>query len=101
MERCAAGVGTGGGGAIERGFDGGGEGVEGRAVRSARARGWHHAGADFADDFFPGFGVGGDVVEVQFVQFEAAGFEFFVVAGDAVLVEEGLGRGLGVGQGEG
>ncbi len=77
MQRRTAGVGIRRGGAIQRAFHGAGKRVQGLAVRAARARRRHHARPHLAHHFLPGFGVGADVIEVQLIECQAAGFQTF------------------------
>ena len=65
----------------------------GRGTRKALRR--HHAGAKFANDFFPRLGLVADMGEIHFVELKTGGFELLVVAGDAVLIEDGALRGQG------
>ena len=91
---CAAGVGMRGGDAVERRLKGGnGAGVSG-LVGARQAGGRHGAGAQPADDVFPYGGVAGDVLGGNGVEREAAGFQAFVVAADAVTSYQIARRGL-------
>ena len=61
-----------------------------RRIGARRAGRRHRARAQLADDFFPGFGVRGNVCEVRAGEGQPAGFEAIVVTGDAVLVDRRL-----------
>ena len=88
MERGRAGIGMRGRGAVELRFEARGEGIERSAIRPRRARRRHHAGANLADHFFPGFGVDSAAWRrVKFLENQIAGLQPLAVAGDAVLTE--------------
>jgi hypothetical protein len=53
--------------------------------------GRHVADAHLADDFFPGFGIGGYVVGGEVGEAEATGFGLGAVAGEAVAIDGGGG----------
>jgi len=56
----------------------------------------HHSPAQLAHNLFECLGVLRRVVDVHLVEHQAANLGFFVVAGDAILINQGvLGRGLG------
>ena len=64
--------------------------VSGRSIRPRHSLRRHGAGAQFANDFFPGFRGGGNVVQVGVLQRKAAGAQFRAMAGDAVFVNDCL-----------
>ena len=70
-------------------------------VGLGHADGRHGAGAQLADDLFPGLGVGGGVGGVEAFEHEAAGFEALAVASDAVFGgERDIGGSVGEWDGE-
>lgn len=85
----SAGIGMGGGGAVDGAFERGDDGVVGFLVGARQAGGWHLAGLEFADHLFPGGGVLANVFCINGLEGEAGGLHLVVVAGDAVLVGEG------------
>ena len=64
----------------------------GRRIGSWASRRWHGSGAQFQDDFFEGFAIGADGVQIHRFQIEAGGVSFLAMTGDAVLVEDRPGR---------
>ncbi len=72
-----------------------GQAVERRPIGPPRAAGRHHAGAHLAHHLFQGFRVLSRLLEVQLVEHEARGLNLFVVAPDAVLVDQFPFRGSG------
>ena len=61
-----------------------------RSVRAGRS-GWRHETAvKLPHNFLPGLGIGADVGEVHSVKSEAAREQLLVVAGHAILCDEGL-----------
>src|SRR5438128_2545809 len=62
-----------------------------RGISNAGRR--HRARAQLRDNFFQRLRMSHRVRSVQTVELEAGGVEFLVMAGDAVLVEDGPGRG--------
>ena len=77
------------GGAVERSFKPGVELVHSGFVGTRHALRRHHASVQLPQNFFPGFCVIRDAVEVERVEREAGGFQALIVAGDAILVEDG------------
>jgi NAD(P)-dependent dehydrogenase (short-subunit alcohol dehydrogenase family) len=62
-------------------------------TRSARRR--HQTRTNFARDLLPGFGLGSDMLGVEFIEHQVAGFQLLVVTRDAILIDErAMPRGL-------
>src|SRR6185312_69843 len=79
---------------VERRLHPRGERFDFFAGRLGGARRRHEVAAQVAQGLFPNGGVGRGVGEIEFVEGESSGFEFGVVAGDAIFVEKGA---VGVG----
>jgi len=86
----AAGIGAGGVSAIERGFQVRGEAIEGGCVRPGHTLRGHRAHAQLANHLLPCLGPGRNFVEIRILKRQAAGAQFIVMAGYAVLIENGL-----------
>src|SRR4051794_35327328 len=74
---------------IEPGFETGNKRVDDRSFWTPGSAWRHHAGAQFADDFLPGFSVIADMLEVQLIEHQAGGFSLLVVTTHAILIEKG------------
>ena len=85
---AAAGIGVGGGGAVELRFQVRGKAGVGLRVGPRASRGRHHPRAELADDLLPGLGVASDPRDVDRVEREPRDAQAVVVAGDAVAVEQ-------------
>ena len=79
----------GGGAAVEFLLHERDHGFEYRRSRTRHARGRHHPGAKLAHDLFPGLGVVVHTGGVELIEQQSSGLQALVVAGDAILIEEG------------
>jgi len=55
-------------------------------TRSARWR--HQTRTNFARDFLPGFGLRSDMLEIEFIEHQVAGFQLLVMTRNAILIDE-------------
>ena len=79
--------------AVELGLEPRRERLVGLRIRARAADGGHPPGAQLRSDLFPHLRALGDLLDVRRVQREPRGAESFVVAGDAVAVEDRAVRG--------
>ncbi len=86
----AAGVEVRGAGLVERGFEIGGERVDGFGRGLGCAGGRHHASAEFADGAFPDERVLFGMREVHGVKGQLCGSQLLVMAGYAIAINEGF-----------
>ncbi len=75
-------------GLIERRLEPGDQPVDLGLFRPRHALWRHHATAQLAHHLFPRLGMFAGMIDVQLVQHQPGGFGFFVVAGDAVLIDQ-------------
>ncbi len=88
---------------VDARFEFGGKGIQRRPLRPASTAGRHHARSDFAYDLLPDRRIFPNMLEVHCVEGESGGFCPLVVAGNAVLIEEGRlrrDRGIVLGSGD-
>ncbi len=91
--RCdAPGIGSRGRPSIERRFERGRERVDGRRIRTGPPLGRHLATAQLVDHLLEHRGMLGDAGQIDIVEPQLRGLEPFVVAGDAIAIEQ-LARG--------
>ncbi len=88
VDGWAARIGRGHRRAVELGLEPRHERARRGGIGSGPARGRHRVRAQLADDFFPHVRAGTDLLDVGLVEHEASCLEFFVVAGDAILIEQ-------------
>ena len=81
-------VGIRSGHAVESRLERGREGIDGGRRRSRPTLGRHLPGPQLAHDLLEDIGAAGHVPDIEPVEHEAAGLQPFVVAGDAVAVED-------------
>jgi hypothetical protein len=88
MQRGPAGVGSASCGAVEVLLNGFGKRSERGTLWTRSARRRHQARTNFACDFLPGFGLRSDMLEIEFIEHQVAGFQLLVMTGDAILIDE-------------
>src|SRR5262245_36688263 len=89
MDRFVTRVGMRERGPIERLLETDGEPLDRGLIGARHSLRWHHSAAEFQNDFLPDISMGGRVGRIEIIEREAAGLEPRVVAGDAILLDEG------------
>src|SRR5262249_33116605 len=89
MQRGAARIRSAGRSAVEVVFNGFGKRSESGTLWTRSARRRHQTGTKFARDLLPGFGLRSDMLEIEFIEHQVAGFQLLVMTGDAILIDEG------------
>src|SRR5262245_58879360 len=89
MQRGPAGVRSANCGTVEVVLNGCGKRSERGTLWTRSARRRHQASTNFARDLLPGFGLRSDMLEIEFIEHQVAGFQLLVMAGDAILIDEG------------
>ena len=88
MQPGGSGIWLGRRGAIQRQLQFGCKSVQRGAIRP-RHPGWrHHSGADLSNHFFPSLRVVAGMREIQFVDRETGRASLFVMAADAISIEQ-------------
>src|SRR5215831_8116397 len=88
MQRGSAGVRSSGCRAVEVMLNGFGKRSKRRTLWTRSARRRHKTGTNFARDLLPGFGLRSNMLEVEFIEHQVAGFQLLVMTGDAILIDE-------------
>ena len=91
-------IGSSGGCAVEPRLEPRHEGLGRRPIGAGRSRRRHETAVQLPHDLLPGLGIRADVAEVRGLQNEPARLQPLVVAGHAVLRDEGLRSGNGGGR---
>jgi len=89
MQRGSAGVRSASCGAVEVVLNGFGKRSERGTLWTRSARRRHQTRANFARYLLPGFGLSSDMLEIEFIEHQVAGFQLLVMTRDAILIDEG------------
>ena len=88
MQRGSAGVRSSGCRSVEVMLNGFGKRSKRRTLWTRSTRRRHKTGTNFARDLLPGFGLGSNMLEVEFIEHEVGGFQLLVMTGNAILIDE-------------